>query len=452
MHGNTKTKVLLLLILGTFTAPTFSAVTGEEAAKLSNELTPFGAEKGGNAAGTIPSWEGGITTPPAGYKPGDHHPDPFAADQIQFTITAKNLDSYKAKLSSGQQALLTKYPTFKLNVYPTRRSSSAPDEIYQAVKDNALRAQLSPGGGGVENAIGGAPFPIPKDAMEVLWNHLLRYRGAAVQRWIKQAAVTSSGRFALVQFRDEFFFPYSTIKSFAELDNIVFYFTQLVTAPARLAGNMILVHDTLDQVKESRFAWTYNPGLRRARRAPNVGYDNPGTAADGLRTNDQFDMFNGAPDRYDWKLVGKQEIYVPYNSYKLHAKDLAYETILPPHHINPDVARYELHRTWVIEASLKPGISHIYAKRTFYLDEDSWQILLVDQYDARGEIWRVSEGHVINYYEVPVLWTTLEVHYDLQSKRYLVLGLDNNEKMYDFGIQRTRSSYSPDSLRRRGRR
>jgi hypothetical protein len=225
-----------------------------------------------------------------------------------------------------------------------------------------------------------------------------------------------------------------------------------VVAPARLAGSILLVHETLNQVAEPREAWTYNPGQRRVRRAPNVAYDNPGTASDGMRTSDQFDMFNGAPDRYDWKLVGKKEIYVPYNSYKLHSGDVKYDQILSPLHINQDLARYELHRVWVVEATLKPGTSHIYKRRTLYFDEDSWQILLVDQYDNRDQLWRVSEGHSINYYDVPCFWTTLEVHYDLQAGRYLAIGLDNESRMYDFTIKRTAGDYTPDALRREGMR
>ena len=215
---------------------------------------------------------------------------------------------------------------------------------------------------------------------------------------------------------------------------------------------MLLVHETLNQVKEPRHAWVYNPGQRRVRRAPNIAYDNPGTAADGLRTSDDFDMYNGAPDRYNWKLVGKKEIYVPYNSYKLQSDKLQYDDILKVGHLNPEYTRYELHRVWEVEATLKPGASHIYAKRVFYLDEDSWQILVIDKYDNRGQIWRVSEGHAINYYNMPLLWTSLEVHHDLQSGRYLVLGLNNQERAYDFNIKRSPADYTPASLRSAGTR
>jgi hypothetical protein len=442
-----------LLVLGLAATNVSAAVSAAEAAHLGKDLTPFGAEKAGNSDGTIPAWTGGITTPPAGYKPGDHHPDPYADDKVLFTITGANADQYKDKLTPGQLALLKTYSTYKMNVYPTHRSASAPQRIYDATIANATTAKLVADGNGVADAIGGIPFPIPKNGHEAIWNHILRYRGDGAARWIAQAAPTRSGKYTLVKFEDEFDFLYSKPGAkFKDLHNKIIYFKQKVVAPARLAGYILLVHETLNQVAEPREAWTYNPGQRRVRRAPNIAYDNPGTASDGMRTSDQFDMFNGAPDRYNWKLVGKKEIYVPYNSYKLHSGDLKYSQILKPLHINQDLPRYELHRVWVVDATLKPGTSHIYKRRTFYIDEDSWQILLVDQYDNRDQLWRVSEGHSINYYDVPCFWTTLEVHYDLQAGRYLAIGLDNESRMYDFTIKRTAADYTPDALRREGMR
>jgi hypothetical protein len=256
-----------------------------------------------------------------------------------------------------------------------------------------------------------------------------------------------------VKFLDEGFMVYSQEGMTEEtLRNKIALFKQKVLSPARLAGSILLVHETLDQVKEPRNAWVYNPGQRRVRRAPNVAYDNPGTASDGMRTTDQYDMFTGATDRYDWTLVGKKELYVPYNSYKLHSDALKYKDILTPLHVNPDHLRYELHRVWVVDANVKEGSRHIYKRRTFYIDEDSWQVLLVDQYDNRDQLWRVSEGHVINYYDIPMLWTTLEVHTDLQAGRYLAIGLDNESRMYDFDIKRSVEDYTPAALRREGKR
>ncbi len=451
----TRTRQGLLLATAALVSTTasFSAVSPEEIARLGQDLTPLGAEKAGNADGTIPPWEGGLTAPPKGYERGMHHPDPFGRDSVLFTITAQNMAEHLDKLSPGLQAMLRAYPSFRINVYPTRRSASSPQRIYEATKRVAATAKLVDGGNGVTGTAVGIPFPLPKSGLDVVWNHLLRYRGEIASRRISQAALTRSGSYTLVEFADEFNVRYSQSGiTEEELDNKILLFKQEVLAPARLAGGILLVHETLNQIEEPRQAWLYNPGQRRVRRAPNVAYDNPGTASDGLRTNDQFDMFNGAPDRYDWKLVGKKEMYVPYNSYKLHSDALTYEQILTPLHLNPEHLRYELHRVWVVEATLKPGARHIYKRRTLYVDEDSWQILLVDQYDNRDQLWRVSEGHPINYYEVPAFWTTLEVHTDLQSGRYIAIGLDNQSSMYDFTIERTVNDYTPAALRRAGKR
>jgi hypothetical protein len=428
-------------------------MSAEEIARLGKDLTPSGGEMAGNKDGTIPAWEGGITSPPEGYKVGMHHPDPFADDPISFTITKQNMDQYADKLTPGQKAMLELYDTFKINVYPTRRSASFPDRIYEATKKSAATAELVENGYGVKNTVIGIPFPIPENGLEVIWNHILRYRGDIAARYIAQAVLTRGGNYTLIQMPDEFNMLYSHEGMTEEaLGNRIAFFKQKVTAPARLAGGILLVHETMNQVIEPRSAWLYNPGQRRVRRAPNVAYDNPGTASDGVRTTDQFDMFSGATDRYDWKLVGKKEIYVPYNSYKLHSDKLTCKEILTPLHINPEFCRYELHRVWVVDATLKEGKRHLYKRRTFYVDEDSWQVLFVDIYDNRDQLWRVSEGHVINYYENPAIWTTLEVHVDLQSGRYLALGLDNENKMYDFNIQRTMKDYTPAALRREGKR
>ena len=78
--------------------------------RLSQDLTPMGSERAGNAEGTIPEWTGGITTPPAEYSPGDHHQDPFADDQPLFRITGANYKDYAEQLSVGQKATFEKYP------------------------------------------------------------------------------------------------------------------------------------------------------------------------------------------------------------------------------------------------------------------------------------------------------------------------------------------------------
>ena len=413
-------------------------VSEAEAAKLGNELTPLGGEKAGNADGSIPEWTGGLTTAPAGYTPGDFHPDPFPDDKVLFTITAQNYKEYDALLSVGQKRLFEAYPdTYRMPVYQTRRTASNPQFIYDATKLNATRGELVQGGNGIKNAAIGVPFPIPQSGVEAIWNHILRYRGGAVSRNGGQAAPTAAGDYNVIGFDEVLLVKYSAKDATPEEllnDNILMKFKQKITSPARLAGTALLVHETMDQVREPRQAWTYNTGQRRVRRAPNIAYDAPGTASDGLRTTDDFDMFNGAPDRYNWELKGKQELYVAYNNYKLHSGDTTYADILKPGHINPDLTRFEKHRVWVVEANLKPEFRHEYKKRVFYIDEDSWQVQVADMYDNRDELYRVGIAYGVNYYEVPTHWSTLDVYHDLNSRRYLALGLDNEDRVYDFTV------------------
>ncbi len=434
----------------------YAQLSAADLAKLGTTLTPMGAEKAGNAAGTIPAWDGGLTKVPAGvnFKAQGNYPDPFSADKVLFTINAANMDKYKDNLTPGQMAMMKQYPNYKLPVYQTRRTAAYPEGHYKETRECAAKAKLSTGGNGVTGCTGGTPFPIPKNGLEAIWNMQLHYKGDTFAQHWAQAAVTASGDYALVKFEYEYDLAYGNLsKTPAQREpNLILNYLQEVTAPARLAGQILLVKDTVDQAKEPRSAWTYNPGQRRVRLAPNVAYDNPGTAADGLRTNDDFGMFNGATDRYEWTLVGKREMYIPYNSYRLTDPKLKYSDLLKPGHINQDLTRYELHRVWVVDAKLKAGTSHIYSRRTFIIDEDSWNVVLVDKYDGRGQLWRFAELHSENWYNVPMWFGTIEVHHDLQSRRYIAMGLRSEEtKIYE-PIKRTAADYTPQSLRSRGTR
>ena len=340
-----------------------------------------------------------------------------------------------------------------MNVYQTRRTASVPQFVYDATKANATRAELVSQGNGVKGASIGVPFPIPENGLEVIWNHVLRFRGVDVKTSRSQAAPTAGGSYTLVETTEEIRFQYSrpemTLDKLAA-SNTLFYFKQVVTQPARLAGTALLVKETMDQEALPRQAWTYNTGQRRVRKAPNVAFDTPGSVSDGLRTTDDFDMFNGSPVRYNWELMGKKEIYIPYNDYKLHSDQLEYDQIIQPGHINPEFVRWEKHRVWVVKAQLKEGMRHIYKTRVFYIDEDSWQVSLADMYDNRDELYRVAVAHAINYYEVPTHWSTLEVFHDLQSRRYIAMGLDNEGRMYDFDAKLSEANFTPAALRRAG--
>ncbi len=409
-------------------SPSWAKVPAAEANKLGKELMPTGGIKAGNADGSIPAWTGGLDKSSEPYTDGDRLVNPWPQDKPKFFITQENASQYKDKLSLGQLEMLSRYDSYKIPVYETRRSFAAPDFFYKATKKNALEAYLDNDGESMKDAVTGIPFPIPGSGKEVIWNHKTRYRGRSLTRYNNQAAVQQSGAFTIYKLKEDARFTYNFPNQKPEdLNNIITYFMQKTLAPTRQAGGILLVHETMDQVKEARRAWLYNSGQRRLRRAPNVAYDNPGTGSDGLRTNDQLDTYNGATDRYNWKLIGKREMYIPYNSYELHSDKYKYSDIVQQGHLNQDLTRYELHRVWEVDATLKEGTSHTYKRRTFYVDEDSWSVALVDIYDKRDQLWRVQEAHWANAYFEPAVMPVCGTIYDLQANRYLAMDMANED-------------------------
>ena len=416
-------------------------------------LTPIGAERAGNAAGTIPEWTGGLTPEAGARLERNFRENPTAGEQPQFVITAQNMAQYRDNLTPGQIAMFERYPeTFRMPVYETKRTVSFPQEVYDQVKRTAGQARLVNNGDGIENFSHGTfAFPIPKSGAEVVWNHNTRYR-QNLKRFYVQAMPQTNGSYTLIKFEEEAAYPqYMPDVDLQASANTLLYFKQRVNAPARLAGNVLLVHDTLDQLKEPRMAWVYNAGQRRVRRAPQVSYDGPGTASDGMRTSDNFSMYNGAPDRYDWKLVGKKEVFIPYNSYKMTDREVKYADVLKAGHINPEHTRFELHRVWEVQGNVKQGQRHIYAQRNFFVDEDSWLITLADHYDGRGTLWRVGEGHVAFNYQQKLPGYAIETLYDLLAGRYIALGMYTEEvSAPQFDFVPTYNQFTPAALRASG--
>ncbi|MDO3720245.1 DUF1329 domain-containing protein [Marinobacter sp. chi1] len=442
--------VALLGLSGTALAK----VAPEEAAKLGGELTPVGAERAANAAGTIPEWTGGLNTPPASWKKGDIETNPFPDDEPLFIITKANAHLYKDKLSEGHLKMLDQYgPDFFLPVYESRRTAAYPQHVYEKLKENALSAELLDNGNGVRDAIMTSPFPIPKNGLEAIWNHILRYRGTEIEFRSASATPQRDGSYNPVVNDYQYFIAYSKKDAkLEEFDNKIFYLKTNTVSPATLAGTITLVHETLDQIRSPRLAWRYDSGSRRLRRSPNLAYETDLPNSSSLRSVDQKDMYNGAPNQYEWELKGKRELYVPYNAYMLHDEEVRPDDVIRPRHINQSLARYELHRVWVVEARRRVGISHIYDRRVFYIDEDSWQILASEEYDEDGNLWRVSEAHNISFYSEPVFWTTMEMTYDLKAERYYVDGLDDGYKPYDFSPGFRSSEFTASAARRDARR
>ena len=435
------------------TGSTSAAARPDEIQRLSHDLTPVGAQRSGNANGSIPDWNGGLSTPPENYKTGDYHADPFATEQALFRIDQNNYQDYEEQLGTGQIAMLLRYESWFIEVYPSHRSAALPPRVYQKTAENGRTGHLSSDGEAVLDVAEGLPFPFPDNGRELIWNHRLRYKGTGSLRHISLVAPSPGGAFNEVTMTVAtlglYYQPGATLE---KIDNQLLYFLQQTEAPARLSGSALLVYESLNPIEQPRNAWVYNPGQRRVIRAPNVSYDNPTAASDGLHVSDMTDMFNGALDRFEWELLGKREIFVPYNAYRVHRSDLGFDELVSTGHIKPQYLRYELHRVWVVEARLKAGQRHINPHRTYYLDEDSYQILMVDHYDSKDELWKYSEAHPIVFYEVPTLWTTLEVHHDLQSGRFVAYRLNPRKPVPAFNMEMNPNDFTPQALRRKGTR
>jgi len=460
----------LMVVLALLLAPQIvtAGVSEAEAARLGRDLTPGGAEAAGNAAGTIPAWEGAKR-----YRPEQlrltyadlqqlRKTDPAALDrtlapngaatQPSFTITKANLAQHADKLSAGHRLLFERYPTYQMRVFPSVRAHFLPPAVEAATRQNAVKASLKETDK-VSAAKLGVPFPIPHSGAEVIWNHKLKFRGAAVRRFNNEVIVAQDGRHQLARIVEDVKFKYGNPKEPSPIEEgLILYYLQEVLTPKRIAGQMLLVHETTDQTEGGRSAWIFNPGLGRTRRAPNVGYDNPKASADGLMFNDQTDMYNGALDRYNWKLVGKRELYIPYNSTPVLVPGATYDKLIRKSHLNPAFAHYELHRVWVVEATVKPGLRHAFRRRVFYVDEDSWSIAMVDCHDDRDQLWRFQEAHLTTFPFVPTTSGSPEVHYDLQSGRYFVTASFSGDDYPDFNLTLEDSYFRPQTLASRSLR
>ena len=434
--------------------------TPEEIAKLGlegTELTPAGAIRAGNAEGTIPEWKNERVKAPADFIVGQYHTDPFRDDKIKFTITSQNYTEHADKLSEGQIAMFNTYPDWFMNVYETRRSAVYDPYIYDAAIKNAGTAEivLAPDKGqgivGFKNAHHSWAFPIPKNGNELLMNSATRPLNVWVDSMEQTLAITSTGKFTVNQLSIQQHYKYSDpdIENFdPETDHLHYY--QTLLAPAKVAGQVVLAKDPVSFTKKFRGAWAYSPGQRRVKRAPQIVYDNPLTATDGLATTDQKWGYNGPNDRFDWKLLGKKEMYVPYNAYKLHSADATIDKIITPQgRLNMDYARYELHRVWVLEGTLKEGTTHDYARRVLHLDEDSYFIMMVDGYDRRGQIWRYWEDHDVMYYDIGFMAPAAEFQYDMQAGRMVALLFDKANPP-DFTGRWEDKYFTAASIRRNG--
>ena len=468
MHKIKKAVVLtgtLVGVMGFALTSSFAtaAVTPEERASIGlegTELTPSGAIRAGNAEGTIPEWKNEPIPTPAGYKPGDFLPDPYADDEIRFTITPQNYQDHADKLSEGQKLMFQTYPDFYMNIYPTRRSGVFAPHIYDAALKNLdrvtyMEVDKDMGMYGYTGARQAWAFPIPHTGEEVFLNQQSRPRLVWYDARETTIAVASTGDYVVNKLKVNFHIKYSDPEisdddPAGDPDTYTILYAQVLTAPAKLAGQVVLALEPNTFVSNFRKAWAYSPGQRRVKRAPQIIHDNPLTAADGLGTTDNAYGFNGPNDRFTYKLLGKREMYVPYNPYKIASKEATVDKVIKANgRINQVYTRYELHREWVIEATLKEGTNHAYGKRVFYLDEDTWDVTMVDLYDRRGGLWRYWEDHNMMYYNVGYQNRVAEISYDMNAHRMVALMIDKSRGP-DFTWRAPDSYFTAAAVRRRG--
>ncbi|SEB61195.1 DUF1329 domain-containing protein [Pseudomonas marginalis] len=432
---------------------THAAVSAQEAQQLGSSLTPWGAEKAGNAQGTIPAYTG-TAKAPASYdpkKPGIH-PDPFSEDEPLYTISAGNMATYSKQLSAGVQEMLRRYPGYKLNIYPTRRNANYAQWVNDNSIKNATQCKTINDGNGVEGCIGGVPFPIPKTGNEVMWNRLLQFDAPSVEGTINVWLVDGAGK-QIHQGEDQIRVEipyYDRTKTKMEPGEIYWRWYHVATAPARVAGEALMMHDSLDMVNIGRRAWQYLPGQRRTKLSPDLAYDTPAPQSGGSFNMDDNLLFLGAMDRFDWKLVGKQEMFIPYNNYKVKDQvQCPYSKLLSRNYIEPECTRWELHRVWVVEATIKPGVRHNYHKRVFYLDEDVFSGL-ADNYDAAGKIYRTVQQFPTSRYEAEGNDNSFTVYHDLSTGSYaFTVGPSASGTTYATPPKDPRF-WSPESLAGRG--
>jgi hypothetical protein len=395
MKVETTMKIKNLLFVTLFTSGwaygALAAVSPSQAQQLGTTLTPFGAQQAGSADGAIPPYTGGIVAMqnlPTG-NATSRYPDPFANERPLFSITASNAAQYAAELTPGTHALFSRFSDFRIDVYPTHRTMSYPDWVLKNSIKNATSAQMVGDSDGVTGAYGGVPFPIPQNGNEVMWNSNLAYAPAFCTETYQNYLVDTSGSVTdLGTITSDYVEPYYDSNATALPKNFYRYVKVDLHSPVNEAGSIFLIEYPVDFTKTDDITWFYSPGTRRVRMAPEFKYDTPVASYGGAIDWDEIEMFYGRMDKFDYHLVGEKEMVVPYNDYKF--ANTTVDGLLGPHTLNPDGVRWERHRVWVVDATLKSGERHIYSRWTFYVDEDSWRILASESYDHSGAFYRVG--------------------------------------------------------------
>ncbi len=402
--------------------------SGSAANPDDNYIRIIGGDPAGNSTGDLPAYEGTQNLKcPAGYSPGSPIPNPYKDDKILFKIDYTNVDKYKDRLAPGQYQRVKQNKKFFMNIYPTRRNHLYPKIFYDKTEQNLKTCRIDQTGNLV-GFNGGVPFPNPKNGAEAIWNVKKNWMGdATIGKDMTLRYVSPSGKVTKMVNTTKVI-SYDTTRLGAPLPNPEGVKQKMLveyTYPADSVGFKILIIQYMDDNRNDD-TWLYFPALRRVRRA--ASSDRGGGRGGESTLDEQGNGFRGLVSEWNWKLLGKKEIYVPMNCYdmfKIGAKD---EDECWARDINPTRVRYELHRMWVIEGTLKSGMEHDYSKRVEYCDEDSWYFVHGDRYDMRGNLWRVMEFYT--YYDMCQVWkcTPGILYVNLESGRYEFFGGNKTEK------------------------
>jgi hypothetical protein len=433
----------------------FAAVSPQEASRLGRELTPLGAEMAGNADGSIPAWDPAGPPIPPDFLPGsDNYTNPYADEKPLFVIDGSNWQKYAENLTEGTKAVFEKLGAdgFRMDVYPTKRDYVPPDWIVTNTAINATVSTLMTDGQRIEGNLPGVPFPIPQSGLEVLWNHMIRHHPDHSYDY-DVYYVSSNGKPVLstTGHMTNVFPAYNEERRDQAVGETPWLKLRInYKAPARRAGEILLVHEPgADYTKgRGRRAWQYLVGQRRVRLAPAVSFDTPNPEVAGTSTYDDAFIYNGSPERFDWKLIGKKEMYIPYNAYDFNFQKNI-EDLLGKKFIDPDYIRWEKHRVWIIEGVLKEGSRHLYSKRRYYIDEDTWNALAGDNYDSKGNLWRVQYAYGTNLYDIRTYYSMPYGAYDVVQGIYNLNGKPIPGK-YKNGVKAGDKYFTPKGLARGG--
>ena len=370
----------------------FAEVSTDEAKQLGGALTYMGAEKAGNKDGTIPEYTGQVLKVVIDPKNPGLRSDPFANEKPLFSITAQNAAKYADKLD-GMIEMFKIHPNYRMDVYPTHRTSTLPKYVIDNTLKNAIRCKGTQNDLILVGCYGGIPFPIPKSGTQVMWNHLTAFEFYTQSTNSNSFVVPTSGNPVLVNgaVGAQQWPAYEPGRTTPMEGKEQYWQLRLdYTAPARQVGEKLVLLDPFDTINYGRRAYTYIPGQRRVKLAPDLAYDTPAPTAGGSSNMDDAKGWLGALDRFDFKLVGKKEKFIIANSYKYQdPKVCPFEKTLTPKFPNPECVRWELRRVWAVDGTVKPQFRHTSPKRNLFWDEDGFAGGVSENYDASGKLYRV---------------------------------------------------------------